>query len=94
MVRASTKSGYYVLDLNVVEQLREQLRRQQTELGDLLRQVPSDSELLGAHRERQRELNMAISRTERDLREAVLAVEAAETYGASETSAAPQAKAA
>lgn len=94
LVRASTKSGYYVLDLDVVEQLREQLQDLRAELGELLGNVPSDSESLEAHRERQRELNMALSRTERDLSEAVLAVEAAETYGASETSAVPQAKAA
>lgn len=82
LVRASTKSGYYVLDLDVVDQLRDQLRQQQSELGELLTNVPTDSESLAKHRQRQSELNTAISRTERDLREAVLAVEAAEKEAA------------
>jgi seryl-tRNA synthetase len=78
LVRASTKPGYYVLDLDAVGQLRDQLRQQQSELGELLTNVPADSESLAKHRQRQSELNTAISRTERDLSEAVSAVEAAE----------------
>jgi uncharacterized protein YoxC len=78
LVRPSTKSGYYALDLDAAEQLKEQLRAQQAELGELMRSVPDNSDALEAHRLQQRELTTAISRTERDLREAIHAVEAAQ----------------
>ena len=78
LVWASTQSGNYYLDPGVIERLREQLGEQQAELTELLSDVPSDSRSLEAHRQRQRALHTAISRSERDLREAILAVEAAE----------------
>gem|GEM_PF-7078870 len=77
MVRPTTRSGYYMLDLEVVDQLREQLRKQQTALAELLTNVPAASESLETHRQQLRELHTAISRTERDLSEAVNAMEAA-----------------
>lgn len=78
LVWASTQSGNYYLDPSIVEKLREQLGQQQVELSELLRNVPTDSKSLEAHRQRQRQLNKAINGTERDLREAVFAVETAE----------------
>lgn len=84
LVRSTTKSGLYVLDPTAVDQLREQLRAQQSELGALLRNVPDDTASLEAHRKRSRELSSEIGRTERDLREAVLALEAAKDQAASE----------
>jgi len=77
LVRPTTRSGYYMLDLEVVDQLREQLRKQQTALAELLTNVPAASESLETHRQQLRELHTAISRTERDLSEAVNAMEAA-----------------
>jgi predicted nuclease with TOPRIM domain len=88
LVRATTKSGYYVLDLTVVEQLRAQLGKQQAELAELMQNVPDDSVSLEAHRHRQRELSTAVNRTERDLREAVSAIEVAENAATSEAKAA------
>jgi septal ring factor EnvC (AmiA/AmiB activator) len=78
LVWASTRSGNYYLDPSVIEKLRDQLRQQQAELAELLSNVPGDSKSLEAHRQRQRQLSKEISRTERDLREAVAAVEAVE----------------
>jgi DNA repair exonuclease SbcCD ATPase subunit len=78
LVWASTQSGNYYLDPSIVEKLRELLAQQQAELSELLSSVPTDSRSLEAHRQRQRQLNKAINGTERDLREAVLAIETAE----------------
>lgn len=78
LIRSTTKSGYYILDLEAVEQLRERLRQQQAEMGQLLHGVPDDGPSLETYRQRQQELTTMISRTERELREAVLAIEAAE----------------
>lgn len=78
LIHSTTKSGYYILDLEAVEQLRELLRQQQAELGGLLNNIPTDGSSLEAHRKRQQELNTEIGRTERELREAVLAIETAE----------------
>lgn len=85
LIRSTTKSGYYILDLEAVEKLRERLRQQQTEMGHLLGDVPVDGSSLETHRRRQQELTTEISRTERELREAVLAVETAEEQAAAES---------
>jgi septal ring factor EnvC (AmiA/AmiB activator) len=82
LVWASTQSGNYYLDPSIIERLREQLGHQQAELGELLSSVPADSKSLEAHRQRQRQFNKAINRIDRELREAVAAVEAAEVEGA------------
>jgi septal ring factor EnvC (AmiA/AmiB activator) len=78
LIRTTTKAGYYILDLEALEQLRERLRQQQAELGQLLKNVPEDGPSLEAHRQRQQELNTEINRTERELGEAVAAVDAAD----------------
>jgi hypothetical protein len=78
LIRTTTKSGYYILDLEAAEHLRERLRQQQTELTALLNSVPEDGPSLEAHRQHQQELNTEINRIERELREAVAAIEAAE----------------
>ncbi len=77
LVRATTKSGYYEIDLGVVDQLRERLRKQQSELAESMRQAPAEvGEAFDQYRERQRALNTAIARTERELDEAVSAIQA------------------
>ena len=78
LIRTTTKSGYYILDLEAVERLRELLRQKQTELTALLNALPEGGPSLEAHRQHQQELNREINRTERKLREAVAAIEAAE----------------
>lgn len=92
LVRATTKAGYYAVDLDAVDQLRETLREQQTRLATLMRQAPVEvGEAFNEHREQQRELNTAIARTERELDEAVGAIKAwegTEDFGVSETRAA------
>jgi chromosome segregation ATPase len=88
VVRATTKSGYYVLDPGVVDQLRAQLRQQQVELAERARHLPGESSQFQVHREGNRELKTAIARTERELDEAMTALDAAEPFQASETQAA------
>jgi len=78
LIRTTTKSGYYILDLEATEQLRQRLRQRQAELGRLLNSIPENGAALEAHRQRQQELTTEINRTERELREAVAAVEVAE----------------
>lgn len=77
LVRATTNAGYYEVDLSVVDRLREQLRRRQSELAEFMRQAPIEGgEDLEQYREEQRTLNTAIARTERELDEAVSAIQA------------------
>jgi hypothetical protein len=77
LVRATTKAGYYAIDLAVPDLLREKLRGQQAELAERMINVPSESAEFQAHREANRSLKITISRTERELDEALQAVEAA-----------------
>ena len=93
LVRSTTKSGYYVVKTEMVEQLQEQLGRLQSQLADILQDVPAESALLEANRKKQQELNAAIRRTERELHEAVLAIESANNLSATADDM-PQAKAA
>jgi hypothetical protein len=77
LVKATTKAGYYAIDLAVVDQLRDKLRQQQSELAGLMREAPLDvGEEFEQFRGRQREQNIAIARTERELDEAVSAIKA------------------
>lgn len=77
LVRGTTKAGYYEIDLDVVDLLREKLRMQKFDLAESMREAPTEiGEAFDQHRERQRELNTAIARTERELEEAVSAVSA------------------
>lgn len=88
LVQATTKAGYYAIDLEAVDRLREKLRLQQSELAKLMREAPSEvGEAFDRHRQRQRELNTAISRTERELDEAVTAIQAWEGEGTGAVSA-------
>jgi hypothetical protein len=77
LIRSTTKAGVYVLDRTAVDRLQSQLRQQQAELAQLLGDVPGDGASLESHRKRQRKLNSEIGRIERDLREAVVALEVA-----------------
>jgi prefoldin subunit 5 len=77
LVRATTKSGFYEIDLDAVDRLQDRLRVQQSKLGELLRQAPAKAgEAFDRYREQQRELNTEIARTERELTEATSAIEA------------------
>lgn len=77
LVTATTKSGFYRVDLDLLEQLRERLRREQAELAELMREAPGEiGEQFERFRERQRELNIAVARSERELAEALAAIEA------------------
>jgi uncharacterized protein YhaN len=78
LVWTSTQSGSYYLDTSVIASLREELGQQQRELAGLLRDVPADSRSLEAHRERQRDVGIAINRIDRELDEAIQAIETAE----------------
>jgi hypothetical protein len=89
LVRATTKSGYYEVDPGVGDRLHEQLREQQYELAEFMRQAPIKvGEAFDRHRERQRALNTAIARTERELDEAVSAIQAWEGAESLEAAAA------
>jgi hypothetical protein len=86
LVRSTTKAGYYEIDLGAVEVLREKLRKQKSELAEFMREAPTEiGEAFDRHRENQRGLNTAIARTERELDEAVGAVEAWQASGAPST---------
>ena len=75
LVRATTKAGYYVLDLAIPDLLREKLRGQQAQLAERMVNVPGEPSDFQAHREGSRSLKIAISRTERELDEALRALE-------------------
>lgn len=88
LVRATTKAGYYEIDLDAPHRLEGELRRQQTKLATAMiedPQKPQDSE---ARREAQRELQLSISRIERRLAEARIALEEFEADRALEVEAA------
>jgi hypothetical protein len=75
LVKATTRAGYYEIDLGAVDRLRQALSRQQSELAGLMREAPTQpGEAFDLHRERQRELGTALARTERELDEATAAV--------------------
>ncbi len=76
LVRASTQSGYYQLDLDAPDQLRHVLQQHQAEFSQLLTDVPSDPDALDRHRQKQRDLKAVISKTERELDEAMKTVAA------------------
>jgi prefoldin subunit 5 len=71
LVRATTQAGYYEIDLEAPERLRERLRTEHRELAAHVQFAPQHQEALGEHRERQRELNAAIAKTQRELDEAL-----------------------
>jgi predicted nuclease with TOPRIM domain len=70
LVRATTQAGYYQLELEAHQQLRERLQSQQAELAELLQEAPEDPAAFERHREKQRELKSSIAKTERELDEA------------------------
>lgn len=78
LIRATTQAGYYQLDPEAPEQLRQRLKGEQEELADWMQQIPNDAQGFERHRERQRELRAAVTKTERELREALKALEAFE----------------
>ncbi len=84
IVRSTTRADYYEIDLAVVDLLREKLRTQKFDLAEFMRRAPTEiGEAFDQHRERQRELNMAVARTERELDEAISAIEAGQAPEAS-----------
>ena len=94
LVHSTTKSGYYALDLEAAQHLREKLQEQRSEMSALMASVPNDSESFEAHRAKQREMSIAIGRTERDLDEALSALDAAKEEGANTPEKLPLAEAA
>jgi len=94
LVRSTTKSGYYTLNLEAVQDLQEKLQEQRSEMSALMASVPNDSESFEAHRAKQREMSIAIGRTERELNEALSAVDAAKEEGTSPPEELPHAEAA
>jgi len=77
LVRSTTSAGYYVVDLDVLDELHAKLRRQQSEMADLMSRAPLEfGDAFDEHRGRQRELNNEIARTERELDEAKAAIKA------------------
>jgi prefoldin subunit 5 len=83
LVRATTQAGYYEINLDAPEQLRERLRTEQRELAAHVQFAPQHQEALAEHRDRQRELNAAIARTQRELDEALSVLEDAGTQARS-----------
>lgn len=78
LVRATTKAGYYEIDLEAPQRLQVQLHEQQAQLIDFMRQIATNgSQEFQRDREQQREMNTAIARTERELKEVEGAIEAA-----------------
>lgn len=78
LVRATTKAGYYEIDPRSVDRLRERLQEQRAELAEFMRQAPAaGGEAFDKHREQQHAMNTATARTERELKEAEKAIEAA-----------------
>lgn len=75
LVRATTQAGYYEVDLDAPERLRERLGTEQRELAAHVQFAPQHQDAFGKHRERQRELNAAIARTQRELDEALSVLE-------------------
>jgi hypothetical protein len=88
LVRSTTRAGYYELDLDVPERLRKRLRQQQTKLSTLMIDPPTDAPGFERQQEAQRELNAAIGRTQRELEEAVSALEDVEEDPSSKAQAA------
>jgi hypothetical protein len=77
LVKATTRAGYYEIDLQAVDRLYDELNRHQAELGGLMLQGQTHpGEALDRDRERQRELSTTIARIERELDEAAAAIEA------------------
>jgi hypothetical protein len=88
LVRATTKAGYYEIDLDAPDRLEDELRRQKTRLATAMIDDPHDLRGSEERREAQRELQLSISRIERALAEARTALEGFEADGASEAEAA------
>lgn len=78
LVRATTNAGYYELDLAAPGQLRDRLQREQEQLARGMQEIPQDAAGFERHRERELELKAAVNKTERELREALKAIEASE----------------
>jgi hypothetical protein len=80
VVHATTKSGYYELDLGAVERLRGSLSKQVAELAECS-QGPTSPADFEQRRKHQRELSSSIARTERALEEATRALAALDDQG-------------
>lgn len=88
LVRATTKAGYYELDLDAPQHLEDRLRQQKTKLATLMIENPKDADEFERYREAQRELQTAIARTEREIAEARTALEVFEVGQSSQVRAA------
>jgi hypothetical protein len=88
LVRATTKAGYYELDLDAPQHLEDRLRQQKTKLATLMIENPKDADEFERYREAQRELQTAIARTEREIAEARTALQSFEVGQPSQVRAA------
>lgn len=88
LVRATTKAGYYELDLDAPRHLEDRLRQQKTKLATLMIENPKDADEFERYRQAQRELQTAIARTERELAEARAALDSSEGSQSSQIRAA------
>jgi hypothetical protein len=88
LVRATTKAGYYEIDLAAPQRLEDELRRQKTKLATVMIEDPQNPKDSEARREARRELQLSISRLERKLSEAEAALEEFEVDRSSRADAA------
>jgi hypothetical protein len=88
LVRATTKAGYYEVDLSAPQNLDDRLRQQKTKLATLMIENPKDADEFERYRGAQRELQTAIARTEREIAEARTALEGFEASQPSQVRAA------
>jgi hypothetical protein len=88
LVRATTKAGYYEIDLGAPQNLDDRLRQQKTKLATLMIENPKDADEFERYREAQRELQTAIARTEREIAEARTALDGFEASQPSQVRAA------
>jgi chromosome segregation ATPase len=70
LVRATTKAGFYELDLEAPDRLEDRLRQQKTKLATLMIESPKDARDFDRHRRVQAELHASIRKAERELSEA------------------------
>ncbi len=80
LVRATTKAGFYELDLEAPQRLENRLRQQKTKLATLMIETPEGAEKFERHHEAQRELQTSIGRAERELAEAQVALKDAAAH--------------
>lgn len=72
LVRATTTSGYYLLDPSAIDRLQEDIRKARNQMASY--PLPDNPGDLDSYRATQREIKAAISKGERELEEALTAL--------------------